>query len=42
MAGSFIFENPNDLGSIPEPSTLGLIGAGLLGTWALRRRRRQN
>ena len=42
MAGSFIFENPNDLGSIPEPSTLGLIGAGLLGAWALRRRRRQN
>ncbi len=34
MAGSFIF------GDTPEPSTLGLIGAGLIGVWALRRRRR--
>ncbi|MGD0001113.1 MAG: PEP-CTERM sorting domain-containing protein [Bryobacteraceae bacterium] len=42
MAGSFIFENANEFNAIPEPSTLGLIGAGLLGAWALRRRRRQN
>lgn len=36
MAGSFIFD------TVPEPSTLGLMGIGLLGVWASRRRRRQN
>jgi PEP-CTERM motif len=34
MAGSFIFD------TVPEPSTFGLMGAGLMGAWALRRRRR--
>jgi hypothetical protein len=35
MAGSFIFEDAK----IPEPSTVGLICAGLAGVWVLRRRR---
>jgi len=36
MAGSFTYED--DLLVVPEPASVGLIGAGLMGVWLLRRR----
>jgi hypothetical protein len=46
LQGTYVYNLPNGLDDItlniptvPEPSTLGLIGLGLLGLGAMKRRR---